>query len=195
MSAYATVRAHIQITETRGKGDEPGVLADDKTVTLVAVGDGVTPRTAAMFAFRTQWKCVSIDPALRSGAWHKITNLRTIPQRVQDATVTISSPHERIVIVMWHAHVSVRDAVGCLQIDGRKWDTNDVALSQKLRERVAVVSCFCCNYDELQRTMPDGSAPDVEFEDIGVPGLMRTVRVWKFTSGPPDCEKAPTKVM
>lgn len=182
MSAYASVREHLQLTESRKQDRRPGVFANDDTVTLLAVGDGVTPRTAAMFAFRTQWNCISIDPALRSGPWHKITNLRTIPHRVQDATVSISSSHGRVVVVMWHAHVSVRDAVGCLQFDGQRWDTDDVNLSRRLRQRVAVVSCFCCNYDEMQRTMPDGSTPDVEFEETGVPGLMRTVRVWKFTS-------------
>ena len=38
-------------------------LTDD-TVTLVAVGDGNTPRTAALFAFLTRWHCVSIDPEM-----------------------------------------------------------------------------------------------------------------------------------
>lgn len=182
MSAYAAVREHLQITQSRKQDRGLGVFANDDTVTLMAVGDGVSPRTAAMFAFRTQWNCVSVDPAMRSGPWHKIANLCTIPQRVQDATVSIPSPYGRVIVIMWHAHVSVRDAVGCLEFDGHKWDTDDVELSRNLRKRVAVVSCYCCNYDELQRVMPDGSAPDIEFEDTGVPGLMRTVRVWKFTS-------------
>ena len=36
----------------------------DEGVTLVAVGDGNTPRTAALFAFLTRWHCVSIDPEI-----------------------------------------------------------------------------------------------------------------------------------
>lgn len=73
----------------------------------------MAPRTTAVFAFRTQSKCVSIDQALRS-AEHKNINLGTIPQPVQDATVTISSSYERVAIDMCHAHVAVLDAVGCL---------------------------------------------------------------------------------
>ena len=34
------------------------------SVLLVAVGDGLTPRTAALFAFRTQWTCVAINPLM-----------------------------------------------------------------------------------------------------------------------------------
>ena len=30
----------------------------DPGVTVVSVGDGRTPRTAALFAFRTKWQCV-----------------------------------------------------------------------------------------------------------------------------------------
>lgn len=183
MSAYAAVRDHLRNIGNSLKVGQPSVAFNDKNVTLVAVGDGVTPRTATMFAFRTQWHCISIDPALRNGPWDTVSNLHSIQSRVQDATVPISESDRLVIVVMWHAHVSVRDAVSCLQFNGRKWDVDDVSLSQQLRQRVAVVSCACCNYDEVQRTMPDGSPPDVVFEDTGVPGLMRTVRVWKFTVG------------
>ena len=36
----------------------------DPTVLCIVVGDGRTPRTAALLAMRTRWSVVSIDPAL-----------------------------------------------------------------------------------------------------------------------------------
>lgn len=182
MSAYATVRSHLYTGEANPKTTPlKPITFDNPNITLIAVGDGVTPRTAALFAFRTQWKCISIDPALRQGAWNNVNNLTTHTKKVQDVTIPIQlSDDAYVIVVMWHAHVSIRAALSCLQFDGKKWDIYDTSASRILREKVALVSCACCNYDSLQTHMPDGSSPDAEFEDEGVPGLMRTVRVWKW---------------
>lgn len=180
MSAYSAVRQYLHI-HAADHQETDGILSfKDPNVLLVAVGDGVTPRTASLFAFRSAWRCVSIDPAMRSdGAWSGVVSLTTLKSRVQDVTVTVKEM-ERVVMVMWHCHCGIDDAVGCLEFEGIKWDCGDRDMSRKLRKRVAVISCACCNYDEVQRVMPDGAPPDVEYEDIAVPGLMRTVRVWKF---------------
>lgn len=184
MSAYSTVRQYLHV-HNNSHSETDGILSfRDKNVLLLAVGDGCTPRTAALFAFRSAWRCVSIDPVMRaSGGWDAVSSLQTLKSRVQDATVPVSSIEnnvERVVVVMWHCHCSISDALGCLEIDGAKWDVSDKHKSLELRKRVAVVSCACCNFDSAQRTMPDGSHPDAEFVDLAVPGLMRTVRVWKF---------------
>lgn len=198
MSAFAMVRLHLlhredesankNIVQTDASSSipsaysSPGVKFNDRRVVLLAVGDGVTPRTAGLFAYRTQWRCISVDPQMRSGAWDGVTNLTMHRACIEDVCVNVE-PDERVIVVMWHAHVGVKDALSCLRLDGRgivddgEWKT--------LRGRVAVVSCACCNYDEVQRELPDGSPPDVEEEDIGVPGLMRMVRIWKFTNGEP----------
>lgn len=253
MSAYSAARHYLHRPSENDPSRHAAVSFDDSNVTLIAVGDGVTPRTATLFAFRSRWRCVSIDPALRPGPWHKVASLTTIASRVQDAIVHVHGPkkcnppsftdsafvhvngttgsdivhnphvfsntngtigmngftgineaigmncanglngvrkgdrtpqHEnaqsRAVVVMWHAHVSIRDALSCISLDGQKLDLDDPEVLQDLRSRVAVISCACCNYDEVQQRMPDGSPPDAQFEDTGVPGLMRTVRVWKF---------------
>lgn len=184
MSAFSAVRQYLHV---HGEDHEEtdGILTfRDRNVLFVAVGDGCTPRTSALFAFRSAWRCVSIDPCMRKdGAWNSVSNLQTMKSRVQDVTVPVCSENsnfERVVVVMWHCHVSIAEALSCLQFEGVKWDVKDKLRSRELRKRVALVTCACCNYDEVQRTMPDGSPPDVEFEDVAVPGLMRTVRVWKF---------------
>lgn len=173
MSAYAAVR-HYLVKHAPNHEQQDGVLSfSSPNVLLVAVGDGVTPRTAALFAFRTSWNCISIDPQMRKGGWDDVKNLRTHTARVQDVVIDVVDD-QRVVVVMWHCHTSITDAISCLRFSGGNRD------SKCLRRRVAVVSCACCNYDAVQKVMPDGSAPDAEFEDTGVPGLMRTVRVWKF---------------
>lgn len=184
MSAYAAVRHYLHIHQDDHE-ETDGILSfRDRNVLLLAVGDGCTPRTAMLFAFRSLWRCVSIDPAMRtSGKWNEVSSLQTITQKVQHVTVPVSSTadqYERVVVIMWHCHTSISDALGCLEFDGVKWDVRDKEHSHELRKRVALVTCACCNYDPVQRTMPDGSPPDAEYEDIAIPGLMRTVRVWKF---------------
>lgn len=184
MSAYSAVRQYLHVHKTDHE-ETDGILSfRDKNVLLLAVGDGCTPRTATLFAFRSAWRCVSIDPAMKSeGAWSSVSNLQTVKSKVQDVTIPVASGpdnFERVVVVMWHCHVSIKEALGSLEFEGTKWDISNKQLSHELRKRVALVTCACCNFDSVQRTMPDGSPPDVEFEDIAVPGLMRTVRVWKY---------------
>lgn len=171
MSAYAAVREHLHQDElTRCP-----ISFDDTNVKLLAVGDGCTPRTACLFAFRTRWQCVSVDPLMRKGTWDAmVSNVRTHRARIQDVSVPLDHDDQRMVVIMWHAHVSIRDALSCI------WNVDDHALSARMRSRVALVSCACCNYDREQREMPDGSLPDAEYEDIAVPGDKRVVRVWKF---------------
>lgn len=165
MAAFAAVREHV-----RGDGGDDVLAFGSRNIVLVAVGDGSTPRTASLFAFRTAWRCVSIDPALKTaGKWRDVSSLTLVKSRAQDVQVLVEK-HERVVLIMWHAHVSVKDAIKCLGFAGGE---------QATRERVALIACHCCNFDKRQRFML-GDAPDIEYEEDGMPGLMRSVRVWKF---------------
>lgn len=179
MSAYCTVRHYLHKHDARHEVTNGMLCFRDKNVVLVAVGDGVTPRTATLFAFRSAWRCVSIDPMMRRGQWDEVSNLQTITERVQDVSVDIGK-EEKVVVVMWHCHTTLKDALGCLTFGGRKYNVEDDVKWKELRKRVAVVSCSCCSFESVQREMLDGSEADEEFEDEGVPGLMRTVRVWKM---------------
>ncbi|RHY94900.1 hypothetical protein DYB37_003282 [Aphanomyces astaci] len=59
---------------------------------IVIVGDGVTPRTAAMFAYRTKgWTCYSVDPIMK---------VSTIRIRLRKA-----------IVVLVHAHVTIEQAM------------------------------------------------------------------------------------
>lgn len=188
MSAYNAVRDYmlrrLGTEENTRAYFENGVLGtEDPSITVVVVGDGHTPRTAGLFAFRTSWRCVSIDPALRTSKgrpWKDILRLQEMPCRVQDAVVDISGEASRVVVIAWHAHVSVKEALACLSFDGKLWDVEDKDESARMRHRVGLVTCACCQWDPLQQCMPDGSAPDLEYDDDCVPSGRRTVRVWRF---------------
>lgn len=76
----------------------------DPEVTLVSVGDGRTPRTAALFAFRTKWQCVSIDPLLNTTklpVWeNSIQRLKCYSNYVEDVDLL----YDKVVIVAVHSH-------------------------------------------------------------------------------------------
>ena len=114
---------------------------------------------------------------MRAGPWDAVRNLTTYTARVQEVDVDVREG-ERVVVVMWHCHVALDEALACLTFGGRRWGE-----VERVRERVAIVLCSCCNYADVQKALPGGTRADFEFEEIGVPGLMRTVRVWKYVEG------------
>ena len=83
----------------------------DPNVTVVSVGDGRTPRTAALFAFRTKWNCISIDPLLdtkKISYWEEnIKRLKCYPNKVEDLDLM----YEKLVIVMVHSHANLRNTL------------------------------------------------------------------------------------
>lgn len=115
MSAFSAVRLHLQSAAAAAEAGRTGVSFDARNVVLVAVGDGVTPRTAALFAFRTQCRCVSIDPLMRRGAWDATRNLTSVRARAQNVRVRLRGD-ERAVVVMWHAHVGVANGVRVVEV-------------------------------------------------------------------------------
>jgi len=149
-AAYHAVRSHL-----------PGFSLSDRSITLLAVGDGVTPRTGATFALRSAWSCISIDPALRDDnirrVCSRVERLRAIPLHVQ-----FVEPIEcdRAIIVAVHSHAKLEDAVR----------------SVRARE-VAVVAMPCCV------PQPLATPPDVEFVDPGIASPQNRVLVWRNVRG------------
>jgi hypothetical protein len=127
-----------------------GFALGDRDTLLVAVGDGSTPRTAALFAHQTAWACHSVDPRLRDRSW-RIDRLTLHRCRIEECHFEA----ERVVIVAVHAHV-------------------DLARARKAvaAEHVGVVAIPCCVPLDLDRP------PDVAYEDFGIWSPHRTVKVW-----------------
>ena len=81
-AAYRAVEKHLRHL--------PWCGLDDRGVTLLAVGDGASPRTATTFALRSAWDCHSVDPGLRE-KWERIGVRRLTLHRQPIEEVTIST--------------------------------------------------------------------------------------------------------
>eukprot|EP00190_Bangiopsis_sp_CCMP1999_P002263 CAMPEP_0198728804 /NCGR_PEP_ID=MMETSP1475-20131203/11779_1 /TAXON_ID= ORGANISM="Unidentified sp., Strain CCMP1999" /NCGR_SAMPLE_ID=MMETSP1475 /ASSEMBLY_ACC=CAM_ASM_001111 /LENGTH=386 /DNA_ID=CAMNT_0044491273 /DNA_START=79 /DNA_END=1236 /DNA_ORIENTATION=- len=165
MGAFAAARSYLCSPKEGNGGPSSGlnpISMSDSSVTGLFVGDGSTPRTAAMFAFRTAWRCISVDPAMRvdNTAWGRgeVDRLKVHSKRIEDVQVNCDGP---LVIIMFHAHVSVDMIMDSFRAKGG----------------VALVTCPCCNWDRHQERFL-GERPDVEYEDHGISSAKRTMRVW-----------------
>lgn len=137
---------------------------DDPTVTLVAVGDGTWPRTGAVFAFRTAWQCISVDPLIHENAPYKegnragmkVERLMAIQAKVEDARLTeFYCQDEPLVIVCVHSHAPMPAVL--------------TALPAKKR---AVIAIPCCVPQEIP------GVPLIEYRDNGILSPCNLVKVW-----------------
>lgn len=138
------------VSDTLGRAllEQPGVA-------LIAVGDGCTARTAATFAFRSQWTCYSVDPAARMlESYSSVRRLVIVQERVE--RWTLPSGHARAVIVAVHSHARLDAAVkACAGA-----------------ERVDIFALPCCVGQQL------GRKPDVERVDKSISSPKRTFVIW-----------------
>jgi hypothetical protein len=124
----------------------------DREVTLVAVGDGGTPRTAATFAFRTAWKCVSVDPVLDARKRWDIVRLEVHAKRIEEVSIEA----KRAVVVAVHSHARLPAALASIKA-----------------EQIAVVAIPCCIPQVLDRDH------DHYYVDNGILSPQRGVYIWE----------------
>jgi hypothetical protein len=74
---------------------------DDSRVNVMVVGDGHRARTGAMFAMRTRWHVVSIDPAMTPV--YGINRLSCVPVKVETLDPVDLGPFSLLVTVHSHA--------------------------------------------------------------------------------------------
>ena len=130
----------------------------DPNITLIAVGDGVTPRTAATFALRTKWQCHSIDPLLKGGTkkWEVIQRLTLHVNKVENVPPIKC---ETAVIVAVHSHANLQKAILVANAP-----------------TVYVVAIPCCVQQKL--SVP----PDRWYSDKGIISPKRDIYIWKNVS-------------
>lgn len=138
----------------------------EESVNVYCVGDGVTPRAGAVFAFRSRWRVWSIDPGMRlSPRFDVVKRLTLVPKTVEDfiaqdlAGVPEADLH---VIVAMHSHG---------QIAGL-WNALPKPLEGRL-QRLAI-ACPCCK--DLGAGMP--REPRRMWTDRGIWSPQRTVLTW-----------------
>lgn len=137
---------------------------DDPDVCVIAVGDGRWPRTAAMFAFRTRWTTIAVDPrAAINGEVPGVRRCYSIPKTLGDCT----SPwdycglplFQHYVFACVHSHAPTAELLDSME--GAPGD-------------VHVISNRCCYDDSLDQD------PSYEYLDWGIWSPERRVRVWPF---------------
>lgn len=139
--AYAAVR------------DLRGFPLGDPSVTVVVVGDGTTPRTAATFAFRSAWTCYGIDPRM---SWVSVPSMErcyAVRSRIEDWHLTCEGP---AIIVAVHSHADLPASVA--------------AVEAPLKVVVAIPCCVDLSLDR---------EPDIEFEDKGIWSPKNVVKIWE----------------
>lgn len=131
------------------------LLLGDENVNLVAVGDGKTPRTAALFAFRTKWNCISIDPELdhdKIRFWEsQVQRLTCIPKRVEEVDLYF----DKCLIVAVHSHAKISAILDHIKA--------------KKRSLIAIPCCISYEHDVRPR----------EYRDAGIWSPKNLVKVWK----------------
>lgn len=150
--AYDAVRYRLQ----QFRLDDPGV-------TVVCVGDGRTPRTAATFALRSKWTCISVDPMLKGGTrrWSAIKRLHLVAKRIQD----VCFKADRVILVAVHSHADLTESVAAIRA-----------------KELAIVAMPCCVRMELPK------APDLKYDEKGVISPCRSVSIWRSYTAPERTE-------
>ena len=141
MAAYNALRSKVRAFDL-----------GDPEVTLIAVADGSTPRTAALFAFRTAWQCISIDPRLKKLGWD-VRRLTCWALRVEDCA---PMHFGKLAIVAVHSHAPL-----------------DVVCEKFTAEQRVVVAMPCCVSQVRERP------PDIEYWDRGVWSPENKIKIWK----------------
>lgn len=133
-------------------------------VTVVAVGDGCTPRTGALLAHMTKWNVVSVDPKLRVDAkYASVKRLSLVATKIEDARSLHFLTHgNNVVLLACHSHASLQTSVD--------------KILEAIPLALGVVSMECCNADNLP------VKPDVQYVDKNVWSPKNLVRVWHMRS-------------
>jgi hypothetical protein len=123
---------------------------NDPNVNVVCVGDGVSPRTAAMFAYRSKWTVCSVDPSLRNKSWniHRYTGYTA---KIEDVSLNFDTP---TLIVCVHSHAKLTNCLNSIKAPIRH-----------------VINIPCC-------VKPDIGKPFFSYEDIHIHSPMNRVEIY-----------------
>ena len=176
----------------------------DTSTTCVVIGDGSTPRTAALLAMRSKWRVLSVDPALQGlfdddqdpepsqaslprEQRHKSMQKQLLQARqqrreqrealrqVKRLELHACGIEQVLVSLPAHKHLVL--------ILPHAHVIPDVALSSTLISpgqplpTISVVQLPCCKFIKHDRVC--GLTPDLEYTDMSIATSRRLVRVWQ----------------
>ena len=167
-NAKEVTESFAMFNAVRGRWRRSGILANPHAL-FVVVGDGVSPRTAATFAFRSQGICVSVDPLLRRETkWEKINRLVLADKKIEH----LSSPFTWVkkveqtpaIIIHCHSHADLTSSLRQVS----SWVSPRVDVQ-------GIVSMPCCVPDEV----PLGWKLADSYADWGVMSPQRTINIYE----------------
>lgn len=130
----------------------------DDTIRMFDVACGSTPRTAAVFAFRTKWSCTAIDPNVNEKDYG-VARLTCIKDRIEN--VDIPSRKGTTVITAVHAHVPLDTILEVIEDD-----------------RIVLVGMPCCVPLHVTDENAELVDPDRTYVDLGIWSEKRTIKIW-----------------
>jgi hypothetical protein len=141
------------------------IKLNDPTINLVSVGDGSTPRTAALFAMRSNWRCYSVDPNANNKDYSHIKRLTIIKKRIEDCgdMLHFTSP---CIIVCVHSHAKL-----------------DAILNKISAPVLHLVTIPCCIPHNLY------NRPYIGYRDRGIRSEKNEVKIWLNVNGRHDIMK------
>lgn len=145
MAAFDAVRQYVM--------KPAGFEYDDPDVAIVCVGDGCTPRTGALFAMRSNWSVISIDPALPDRVY-PIKRLTLQRRKVEDEVLHLNLMRQ-VVIVQVHSHANLA-----------------LSLAHIKAPRRHLITIPCCVPHEIL------NKPYIGYDDAGIWSPKRTVKIW-----------------
>lgn len=133
---------------------------NDPDTTVICVGDGSTPRTAATFAFRSKWRCLSVDPVLQDPVRFGGIDRLGVHQCHLSALDAAVSNLSRLLIVCVHSHVAEGEL--------------DQFVDRTYKGDSSVISIPCCTPHNTVLGRP----PEQEYTDMGIWSPQNTVKIW-----------------
>lgn len=132
-------------------------------VCVICVGDGRYPRTAGMFAYRTQWTSVAVDPqALHEGSVPGVRRCYSLKAKIGQVPRPWDIAGNRVfndyVFACVHSHAPTDELMRAID---------------NAPGNVHVISNRCCVDDTLDKE------PDHEYLDWGILSPERRVRIWR----------------
>lgn len=124
-------------------------------IAVVVIGDGVSPRTAGLFAFRSRWDCYAIDPLMREKYKGKIN--RTVLYATKGEDVEIEFGDKEIVLIYPHSHASIKNTYQNFTTTGKKH----------------IISIPCCKDNDL------GNTKAIYYRDKYILSPKNEVYIWK----------------
>lgn len=142
MAMYAAIKTKLKLPINGG-------------FNCVVVGDGHTPRTAALVAARTNYNCYSIDPNMRQNpSWKQITRLSIYDSKVENMSMSFD---KHTIIILPHSHVDLKT---CIQ--------------QISAPSYTLITMDCCFDNSLERN------PDITYRDQGVWSEKNEIKIWSI---------------